>query len=131
MGKYAGAVAKIGLGIPGPGACPTPAQVDALLAYSHDTDPKVRRLVLKYLCPCRVQRDRQDVWQRILEMADDTDPGVRRDVVHALTDGSPRGMAARVQQVLDGMRNDGDRLVRRYVNRTLAAQRRTGRTNVN
>lgn len=131
MGRYSGAVTKIGFGIPGPGTCPTQSQIDELLDHTRDEDPKVRRLALKHLCPCRVRRDRPDVWDRVFEMADDSDAGVRMDVVHAMTDGSPRDLADRVRHQLEGMRRDPDRLVRRYVSRTLAAQRRTGRINVN
>lgn len=131
MGKYTAAATKIGFTIPGPGTCPTRAQVDELIVHTYDADAKVRRLALKHLCPCRVRRQRQDVWDRVFEMAADPDAGVRMDVVHALTDGSPREMADRVRRQLQDMRLDRDPLVRRYVNRTLATQRRTGRINVN
>ena len=131
MGKYSAAAAKIGFGIPGPGSCPTGGHVDELISHTFDDDPKVRRLALKHLCPCRVQRERGDVWDRIFEMAEDSDRGVRMDVVHAMTDGSPRDMADRVRRRLEEMRRDDDRAVRRYVARTLATQRRTGRINVN
>jgi hypothetical protein len=131
MGKYSAAMAKTGLSIPGPGACPSEDQIPQLLALTYDDDPKVRRLALKHLCPCRLQRQRDVVWDRIFEMTTDGDPGVRRDVVHAMTDGSPRDFAAVVLTHLEPMLRDADPQVRKYVRRTLTTIRRTGRINVN
>ena len=131
MGKYAAATAKTGLSIPGPGACPSEEQIPQLLAFTHDDDPKVRRLALKHLCPCRLQRQRDVVWERIFEMTSDEDPGVRRDVIHAMTDGSPRDFAPLVLTHLEPMIRDPDPQVRRYVRRTLEAIRRKGRININ
>ena len=131
MGKYSAAMAKTGLAIPGPGACPSETLLPQLLALTHDDDPKVRRLALKHLCPCRLQRQRDVVWDRIFEMTTDEDPGVRRDVVHAMTDGSPREFAPQVLAHLQPMIRDADPKVRKYVRRTLDAIRRSGRINVN
>lgn len=131
MGRYGAAIAKTGLGIPGPGTCPTESQIPELLAFTYDEDPKVRRLALKHLCPCRLQRQRDAVWSRVFELTADPDPGVRRDAVHAMTDGSPRDYAGLVQSHLESMRHDPDPQVRKYVSRTLSMIRRTGRVNVN
>jgi hypothetical protein len=131
MGKYAAAMAKTGLEAPGPGSCPSEDLLPTLLAHTFDDDPKVRRLALKHLCPCRLQRERDAVWERIFDMTTDPDPGVRRDVIHAMTDGSPRERSAEVVAHLEAMRADPDRDVRRYVRRTLDAIRRSGRVNVN
>ena len=131
MGKYAAALAKTGLTIPGPGACPSDVELPQLLAHTRDEDPKVRRLALKHLCPCRLQRQRDVVWERVFEMTADPDPGVRRDAVHAMTDGSPREFADEVLAHLELMLRDPDPTVRKYVRRTLGAIRRSGRINVN
>ncbi|HUP85744.1 MAG TPA: HEAT repeat domain-containing protein [Acidimicrobiales bacterium] len=131
MGKYAAATAKTGLTIPRPGACPSDLQLPQLLAYTRDDDPKVRRLALKHLCPCRLQRQREAVWERVFEMTCDPDPGVRRDAVHGMTDGSPREFAPLVLTHLEPMIRDPDPQVRKYVRRTLEAIRRSGRINVN
>jgi len=131
MGRYTRAIAKTGLGIPGAGTCPTEQQIPQLLEFSRDDDPKVRRLALKHLCPCRLQRQREPVWARVFELVYDPDPGVRRDAVHAMTDGSPREYAHLVEAHLEALRRDPDPSVRKYVNRTREAIRRTGRVNVN
>lgn len=131
MGKYRAATAKTGLTIPGPGACPSEDQLARLLAITRDDDPKVRRLALKHLCPCRLQRKRDEVWERVFELTRDPDAGVRRDAIHAMTDGSPREFASTVLVHLEPMIRDPDPQVRKYVRRTLDAIRRSGRINVN
>jgi hypothetical protein len=67
---------------------------------------------------------------RIIAMADDPSPLVRRQVVHMLADGSPRHRVLEVVAVLEEMRGDKDRVVRRQVNRALTSYHRTGRVNV-
>lgn len=131
MGRYSAAIAKTGLEIPGHATCPADDQIPQLLAFTGDDDPQVRRLALKHLCPCRLRRQRDEVWDRVFELAHDPDPGVRRDAIHAMTDGSPREFAGRVLAQLEAMTNDTDVKVRKYVRRTLSVVRRTGRVNVN
>jgi HEAT repeat protein len=131
VGKFAVAMAKTGLGIPGADACPSDAQLPMLLDLTADEDPRVRRLALKHLCPCRLRREREPVWTRVFELLNDPDPGVRMDAIHAMTDGSPREYGPQIVFRLRDLRNDPDPKVRRYVRRTLATIARTGRVNVN
>ena len=131
MGKYTKAMQRTGLGIPGRTTCPSADEIPYLLELTHDADERVRRRPLKHLCPCRVRRRYDEVWDRIFEMAGDPRPGVRKDAVHALTDGSPKELVFRVLAQLEEMRRDPDDDVRRYVNRTINAYRRHGRVNVN
>jgi hypothetical protein len=44
-------MAKTGLSIPGPGACPSEDQIPQLLALTYDDDPKVRRLARSISAP--------------------------------------------------------------------------------
>jgi hypothetical protein len=74
--------------------------LDELIAYSHDPDPRVRQWAVNELCPCDLRMDAPSVWDRLLEMVSDTDYKVRTHVLHVLCDGSPRG---RVLQVVDGL----------------------------
>lgn len=131
MGRYRRATEQTGLATPGPGSCPSAAEVPRLLSLTHEDDPLLRRLALKHLCPCRLQRKDDAVWERVFELAHDPDPGVRKEVVHALTDGSPRELGDRVLACLDELKHDRDREVRRFVARTLAAANKRGRINVN
>lgn len=124
-------MAKTGLGPPGPGTCPSEELIPSLLQFTRDPDPLVRRLALKHLCPCRLQRQRDAVWARVFELTGDIDAGVRIDAIHAMTDGSPREFSDRVYAQLDDLRNDPDPKVRKYVRRTVTHIRRTGRVNVN
>ena len=120
---------QVGVGPPAPGTRRTDEQVDALLELTYDDDPSVRRVAAKNLCPCHVQADRDDVWERFFELARDPDAGVRFDVFHAMIDGSPRRLEHRVVQVLEIMQHDPDPKRRRQARQHLARYRRTGRLN--
>jgi HEAT repeat protein len=131
MGKYDRVRERTGWGVPG--ACDTSrseAEVDELIALTHDADPRTRKIALTNLCPCHVRANVPAAWDRVLAMTDDADPIVRRAVVHMLADGSPRELVTQVAEALDGLRNDSDRVVRRDVRRILASYRRTGRVNI-
>ena len=130
MGKYAKVSQRVGVGLPGPNACPTDEQLNHLLALSFDADPKVRRLALKNLCPCHVRRKRMAVWERVFELAHDPNAGVRLDAFHALADGSPRELAPRVYAAFEAGLHDPDKKTRRFVRTLRSHQRRTGRVNV-
>ena len=39
MGRYSAAMEKTGLGMAGPGTCPSEQQIPQLLAFTHDEDP--------------------------------------------------------------------------------------------
>jgi HEAT repeat protein len=124
MGKYDKAIAKTGLALEGH------APVAHALSCSYDSDPKVRRVAAKALCPCHVQANVPEVWERLIEMTSDDDVGVRLDVVHALADGSPRERAHDIAEVLERMYNDPDAKVRKRVRRVVSAYRRTENLNV-
>jgi HEAT repeat protein len=131
MAKYDAVRDRTGWGMPGPGDIKrSDSQVDELVGLTYDQDPKVRKVALTNLCPCHVRAEFPDAWDRILEMVGDPDPLVRSAVVHMLADGSPRHRQAEVVTVLESLRNDPDRKVRRQVNYVLGKYRRTGRVNV-
>ena len=131
MGKYDDVRARTGWGVPGPAdTSRTPEQIDDLIGLTLDEDERVRKIAVTNLCPCHVRADVPRAWDRIIEMRDDPSPLVRRAVVHMLADGSPRERAVEIAEVLDTMKNDRDRDVRRQVNRVLVAYRKSGRINV-
>ena len=105
------------------------ADVEALLARTHDPAAPARREALLGLCPCHVRADVRKVWDRVLEMRTDPDAGVRSLVFHALCDGSPSAREAEIVAAVEGMRNDADRRLRRRVHGVMAAYRRTGKIN--
>jgi hypothetical protein len=130
MARYARVTRRTGWGVPRVGFCPTDAEVNELLSLTRDRDPDVRRIAVKNLCPCHVQRQRPDVLERLLEMACDRSAGVRMDVLHNLTDGSPRELAREVVAAVEALMQDADDKVRGYANFLRARQIYRGRVNV-
>ena len=130
MGKYAHAMARSGLHIPGPDGCTTGAEIPKLLRLTYDDDPKVRSLAAKNLCGCHVRADHPEIWDRILELLDDPDVDVRANAVHALGDSSPNHRAHDFAAALEALYNDPDPHLRKRVRKVITAYRRTGSVNV-
>jgi HEAT repeat protein len=130
MGRYRSVERRTGFGVPDENVRHDPEAVTHLLALSHDSDPRARRVAVKNLCPCHIRADVPAVWPRLFMLSSDPDPGVRADVVHALTDGSPRRLETQVVAALEAMRHDPDRTVRRQVNRALSHRTSRGGVNV-
>ena len=130
MSRYANVTRLTGWGVPRADFCPTDPQVDELLSLTHVRDPDVRRVAVKNLCPCHLQRERSDVWTRLLELTEDPNPGVRMDVLHNLTDGSPPDLAEMVVSVVDALQRDPDPVVRGYAFFLRSRQKRVNRANV-
>jgi hypothetical protein len=130
MARYANVTRLTGWSVPRADSCPTDTQIDELLSLTHARDPDIRRVAVKNLCPCHMQRDRSDVWTRLLELARDPHPGVRMDVLHNLTDGSPLELAETILSVVDNLQEDPDALVRGYALFLRTRQNRLNRVNV-
>jgi len=130
MGKYRHVTLRTGWGVPQAGFCPSDMHLDELLQLTQDRDPNVRRVAVKNLCPCHVQRNVTEVWQRLIALSQDRHPGVRMDVLHNLTDGSPAELAAEVCVIVERLTHDPDPTVRGYAAFLRTKQMRSGRVNV-
>src|SRR3954468_5356967 len=102
---------RVGVGLPVPGERRTKEQVAGLLELTYHDDPRVRQVAIRNLCPCHVQGDVPEVWDRLLELSTDPDDGVRHDVLHTLVDGAPRRIRPAVVEVLEALARD--RTIRR------------------
>ncbi len=130
MGSYDQVVARSGIGVPHPGSRTQSEDIPRLLELTREPTAKVRRVAVKHLCICHVQRHHRLVWRRLLELVDDPDSGVRIDAVHALTDGSPADLAAEVTDAVKRLANDPHPKVRRYARYLHERQLRLGTVNV-
>ena len=101
-----------------------------LLRLSRAEDMETRAAAVQYLCPCHVQRNEPEVWNRLFELTQDPDLKIRNIVFHILGDGSPRERAQDVVVALEGMYQDPDPKLRRRVRKLLAHFRRTNTVNV-
>jgi|SRR5215471_4756520 len=127
MAKVITAARRAGLNVPGECRRLSAEEIERALLLTYDPEPRVRQAALMNLCPCHLQQDRADVWDRVFELATDSDVGVRKQVVHTLADGSPRRLRERAVATLQSMRLDSDDVLRRGVRRILAHYRNTGR----
>jgi restriction endonuclease Mrr len=90
-----------------------------------------RKQALKEMCPCRVLKDIDVIWERVLEMAEnEPDADVRYQIMHTLCDGSPKHRETQVIEALEKMWSDPNEKLRRQVRRVLASYRRTGEWNI-
>jgi HEAT repeat protein len=132
MGKLDRAVAiareRVGVGLPVHGERRTREQARAFLNLTYDDDPRVRQVAIRNLCPCHVQGDLPEVWDRLLELTSDPDDGVRHDVLHTLVDGSPRRMREQVVEALEVMARDPKirRARRQFARDAIRRYHRTG-----
>lgn len=107
-----------------------PERIDELLLLTQSDDPDVRCEAAKNLCPCHVQANHPQIWDRLIEMAHDPDPHVRMTILHTLADGSPREREQEIVQALENLYNDDNLKVRKQIRYLLAQYRRTGKLNI-
>ena len=106
------------------------AALPDLLKATYDPDVEAKCEAIQYLCPCHVQRNRPEVWDRLFELARDPELEVRRTVFHILGDGSPNERIHDVVSAMESMYHDPDPKLRRRARKFLAQYRRTGRVNI-
>ena len=82
------------------------------------------------MCPCRVQCDQPDFWNRLFDLAQDEDDAVRAQVLHNMCDGSPPGYEDRVIECLEVFNRDPNTEIRRKAHKVMGSYLRTGEWNV-
>ncbi|BFZ07381.1 hypothetical protein BsWGS_10420 [Bradybaena similaris] len=110
--------------------CVDTTDIDVIIDLTRHQNPQVRQRALREMCPCRVQKDITDFWNRVFEMLNDPDANVRYQVLHTLCDGSPEHLEDSIAEALDEFNRDPDAKIRRQAHRALTSYRRTGKWNI-
>ncbi|VDI74834.1 uncharacterized protein [Mytilus edulis] len=110
--------------------CRDTTTIETIIELTKHSHPQVRQRALKEMCPCRVKKDHDDFWKRVLEMVDDEAVNVRQQVLHTLCDGSPAHLEFDVAEALDGFNRDSDSKIRRTAHKCLTTYNRTGKWNI-
>lgn len=82
------------------------------------------------MCPCKVQKDFEEFWERLFELAQDEDPDVRYQILHNMCDGSPEGYEDKVMECLEIFNRDPDKDIRRKAHKVMGAYLHSGKWNV-
>jgi hypothetical protein len=91
--------------------------VIAILKRSRSTSAVERKAALKSMCPCKVKREIDPFWVRIVEMCSDPDESVRYQVLHSLCDGSPARIEELVAETVRSFWNDPSDKIKRAARR--------------
>ena len=104
--------------------------VIAILKRSRSTNPTERKAALRSMCPCKVKREIDPFWVRIVEMCKDTDDSVRYQVLHSLCDGSPLHLEELVAETVRSFWNDANEKIRRAARRAYNSWQRGDGINI-
>mmetsp|Transcript_33039 Transcript_33039/g.29279 ORF Transcript_33039/g.29279 Transcript_33039/m.29279 type:complete len:106 (-) Transcript_33039:52-369(-) len=104
--------------------------MDEIIALTAAKDPKIRLKATQEMCPCHVKADREEFWNRIIELATDSDEKIRYQVLHNLCDGSPPHLESRIVETLEIFNRDPNKKIRRAVHKVLGSYLHTGEWNV-
>lgn len=110
--------------------CRNTENIDEILEYTHHEDADIRLEACKQLCPCKVQDDIDEFWNRVFAMADDEDVRIRQRVLHIICDGSPARLEDKVYETLQKFNYDKDSEIRRTTHKVMATYERTGKWNI-
>lgn len=95
--------------------------VIAILKRSYSSNPTERKAALKSMCPCKVKREIDPFWVRIVEMTKDENASVRYQVLHSLCDGSPARIEELVVETVRSFWNDSDDKIKRAARRAYSS----------
>ena len=106
------------------------SDISELIQLTKHNDQQIKLKAVQALCPCRLKRDFEDVYDRLFELSLDEDPKVRYQVLHNICDGSPQDYEARVMKALENFNRDPDRKIRRAAHKVLGSVLHNGGWNV-
>ena len=104
--------------------------VDRIVELTWNQDDEIRLKAVQELCPCKVQKDIDEFWNRLFQLVEDPCDEIRLQVLHNLCDGSPPHLEYRIKEALDIFNSDSNKEIRRKAHKALGSYLRTGDWNV-
>lgn len=103
---------------------------DEVLVLTNHKDEDVRLKAVQRLCPCKVQDEYEQFWNRMFELVSDPSPSIRSQVLHNMCDGSPEHLENRIVEALEVFNRDPNQDVKRTAHKVMASYLRTGKWNI-
>ncbi|CAK87498.1 unnamed protein product (macronuclear) [Paramecium tetraurelia] len=94
--------------------------ITEILEYTTNEDNDIRLAATSQLCPCKVQEDVPEFWDRVFQLVDDPQSKIRARVLHIICDGSPNRLQNEVMDALYKFNRDSDQEIRRQAHKVLA-----------
>jgi hypothetical protein len=110
--------------------CRNTEDIEVILNYTHHEDNDIRLEAVKQLCPCKVLKDIDVFWERVLELVNDEDVRIRSRILHIICDGSPERLEDRIYEALKEFNRDKDSDIRRTAHKVIATYEHTGKWNI-
>ena len=104
--------------------------IETLIEYSKSDNVKIKMAAIKEMCPCHVQRDVPEFWERIFELANDEDKDIRFQILHNMCDGSPPNVEEKVVECLEIFNRDSDLKIRRKAHQVIGSYQHSGKWNI-
>ena len=95
-------------------------EIDRMLELANSTDPRKREEAAEALCPWRVRRRIEPVWDALYRLMEDSDVRVRRKAWHTLEDGGCPSNPAMNTLIDRALKREKDKQVRRFVDKFAA-----------
>lgn len=101
-----------------------------IMELTYDPDESVRHDAVAQLCPCHVNDNIGDVWNRIFQLVEDESDLVRSRILHIVCDGSPKEYEDNVITILKIFERDSNKVINAKAKKILRHYKSTGKWNI-
>ena len=104
--------------------------IEDLIEFTKHDNKKVKMAAVQEMCPCHVQKDVPEFWERVFELADDEDEDIRYQILHNMCDGSPPGYEDKIVEALEIFNRDPVQKIRRKAHQVIGSYQHGGTWNI-